>query len=325
VAITTRLYWEGRLDERGFDPERVDEVLRDPEAVLWLDVEGPTAESMAMLGREFGFHELALEDCLHPHQRPKIEQFGSYFFLIAYGVSVREGELVPHEMGVFVGRNYLVTVRKEPAFDLAEVMKRWDVSSELAAEGGGYLLYILLDEIVDGYFDALDSYEDRTEDIEDRVFGQAEDTGTTNTQSDIFGLKKDLLEFRRAIAPLRDVLDVLQRRTVEVVTVKLEPYYRDVYDHVLRATDFVDSIRDLLSSALEANLSVISNRLNEVMKQLTSWAAIILIPTLIAGVYGMNFVHMPELRWRYGYAYALALMGLSGFLLYRAFKRRNWL
>src|SRR5207249_9126315 len=110
---------------------------------------------MAKLGREFGFHELALEDCLHPHQRPKIEQYGSYFFLVAYGVTMEDGDLVPHEMGVFVGRNYLVTVRKEPAFDLSEVLKRWDVSSDLAAEGGGFLLYILMDEIVDGYFDAL--------------------------------------------------------------------------------------------------------------------------------------------------------------------------
>src|SRR5439155_12631647 len=155
-------------------------------------------------------------------------------------------------------------------------------------------------------------------------FGPTPATGA-KAQNQIFRLKKDLLVFRRTVAPLRDVLDVMQRRTIDVVTGALEPYYRDVYDHVLRATDYVDNIRDLLSSALEAYLSVVSNRLNEVMKVLTSWAAIILVPTLIAGIYGMNFVHMPELRWRYGYVFALVLMLGSGLLLYRMFKRRGWL
>jgi len=322
MAITTRLYCEGRLKETGFDPERISEELADPSTLVWLDLEDPTPESVATLGREFGFHELALEDSLHKHQRPKIDQYGSYFFVIAYAVSLVDGELAEHEMAIFVGRNYLVTVRKPPAFDLSEVIKRWDAHSDLAAEGGGYLLYILLDEIVDGYFDILDEYDERTEAVEDQVFAA---TAGNDTQANIFKLKRDLLEFRRSMAPLRDVLDVMQRRTVEVVTAPLEPYYRDVYDHVLRATDFVDSIRDILSSALEANLSVISNRLNEVMKKLTSWAGIVLVPTLIAGIYGMNFANMPELRWRFGYAWALAVMGLSAFVLYRMFKRRDWL
>ena len=322
MGITTRLYCQGRFESKDFDPETIDQTLNLPDSVMWVDVEQPTEGDMALLGREFGFHELALEDALHPHQRPKIDQYGSYFFLIAYGASISDRSVVGHEMGIFVGHNYLVTVRKDPPFDLSDVIARWDAASDLVAEGGGFLLYILLDEIVDGYFDLLDVFQDRTEQIEDRIFAQ---TADSETQTQIFEQKKELLKFRRAVAPLRDVLDVLQRRTVDVVTAKLEPYYRDVYDHVLRATDFVDSTRDLLSSALDANLSVISNRLNEVMKQLTAWAAIILIPTLVAGVYGMNFVHMPELRWRFGYAYALGLMSVSAFLLYRMFKRRDWL
>ena len=193
---------------------------------------------------------------------------------------------------------------------------------ELAKEGGGYLLYILLDEAVDGYFDALDAYEDRIEGIEELVFGEK---ATTQAQQGIFGLKRELLQFRRVVSPLRDVLDVLQRRTVEVVTETLEPYYRDVYDHTLRSIDFLDNLRDILSSALDAHLAVVSNRLNEIMKSLTSWAAIILIPTMIAGIYGMNFAHMPELHWHYGYAYALALMAGAMLLLYRMFKKRDWL
>jgi magnesium transporter len=322
MPITTHLYCDGRLEEKDFDPDLIDQQLTRSDALLWVDLEEPSDADIDMLGREFGFHPLALEDCKHAHQRAKIDQFEDYFFAVAYGVSVDGEDLVHHEMGMFVGHNYLVTVRKPPAFGVAPAVKRWDSHSELTSEGGGYLLYILLDQIVDGYFDALDTFEDRTEDIEDQVFGGTVGMGA---QQHIFKLKKELLEFRRAIAPLREVLDVMQRRQVDVVTVALEPYYRDVYDHVLRATDFVDSIRDILSSALEANLSVISNRLNEVMKSLTSWASNILVPTLIAGIYGMNFLHMPELRWRYGYAYALVLMALSAFLLYRMFKKRDWL
>jgi magnesium transporter len=329
MTITTRLYREGRLQDMEVNPDRVSDHLKDPDSLLWLDVEMPTKESIALLGREFGFHELALEDCLHPHQRPKIEQYGSYYFLVAYAVTVEERELHEHEMAVFVGRNYLVTVRKERPYDLTEVIKRTAAHTELCKEGGAYLLYVLLDDVVDGYFTALEGLEDQAEDVEDRVFGvgdgkqpEAQEVGE---QNDIFSLKKRLLKFRRVIAPLREVLDVMQRRTIDVVTVPLEPYYRDVYDHVLRATDFLDNLRDLLSSTLEAHLAVISNRLNEVMKRLTSWGAIILVPTLIAGIYGMNFRQMPELRWQLGYPMALGLMVLSGILLYRAFKRRRWL
>jgi magnesium transporter len=242
---------------------------------------------------------------------------------------VKDDELVGHEMAAFTGRNYLVTVRKEPVFDIGEAVKRTGAHTDLCKEGGAYLLYILLDEVVDGYFTALETLEDVGEEIEDRVFGedQRREAGGDGggEQSDIFRLKKQLLKFRRVIAPLREVLDVMQRRTIDVVTAPLEPYYRDVYDHVLRATDFLDNLRDILSSALEAHLAVISNRLNEVMKRLTSWGAIILVPTLIAGIYGMNFRHMPELIWQVGYPMALGLMVLSGLILFRAFRRRGWL
>jgi magnesium transporter len=322
MGIACRLYVDGRLKTAAFDPVQINQELNRPGSLVWLDIDEPTEEKLAVLAEEFGFHPLAIEDSLHPHQRPKIEQYDTYFFLIVYGMTIDGGRLAKHELAVFVGRNYLVTVRKQPAYDLEPVVKRWEANSQLAAEGGGYLLYVLLDEIVDGYFTALDHYEDRTEEVEDSVFGEG---AHNEVQSEIFELKKDLMWFRRTVSPLREVLDVMQRRTVEVVTPALEPYYRDVYDHVLRAADFVDSLRDILSSALEASLAVISNRLNEVMKSLTSWGAIILVPTLIAGIYGMNFRQMPELKWYFGYPFALALMVVSGLLLHRAFKRRGWL
>jgi magnesium transporter len=328
MTISLRAYRQGLLQDMEMDLDDISDFLSQPDQMLWVDLEGATKENVAMLGREFKFHELALEDCLHPHQRPKIEQYGSYYFLVAYAVSVGEGELVEHEMAVFVGRNYLVTVRKEPPYGVTEVIKRTMAHTDLCREGGAYLLYVLLDEVVDGYFTALEGLEDEAEDVEDKVFGKDSSDSEppeANEQSDIFKLKKQLLKFRRVIAPLREVLDVMQRRTIEVVTVPLEPYYRDVYDHVLRATDFLDNLRDILSSTLEAHLAVISNRLNEVMKRLTSWGAIILVPTLIAGIYGMNFRHMPELHWQLGYPLALGLMVLAAGILYRAFKRRRWL
>jgi magnesium transporter len=329
MTVTVRTYREGLLQDMEMDLEDISDFLTHPDHMLWLDLEGATKENVSMLGREFGFHELALEDSLHPHQRPKIEQYGSYYFLVAYAVSVEEGELQEHEMAVFVGRNYLVTVRKEPPYDVTEVIKRTMAHTDLCKEGAAYLLYVLLDEVVDGYFTALEGLEEEAEDVEDKVFGKDQSSDPVpreaDEQTDIFKLKKQLLKFRRVIAPLREVLDVMQRRTIEVVSPPLEPYYRDVYDHVLRATDFLDNLRDILSSTLEAHLAVISNRLNEVMKRLTSWGAIILVPTLIAGIYGMNFRHMPELIWRLGYPMALGLMVLSAALLYRAFKRRRWL
>ena len=322
MTITCRVYQDGERDERALDVDELSELLRRPDTLIWLDVELATDEDMALLGREFGFHELALEDCLHTHERPKVDEYPDYYFLVAYGVSIADRVLQEHEMGLFAGSNYLVTVRKDPSFDLSPVVKRWEAHSDLLKEGGGYLLYILLDEVVDGYFEALDVYEDRAEEVEDAALLPNVDE---QVRTDLFRIKKDLLRFRRAVAPLRNALDVLQRQSVNVVTERLAPYYRDVYDHILRGTDFADNLRDILSSAFEAYLSSVSNRLNEVMKKLTSWAAIVLVPTLVAGVYGMNFVHMPELAWRYGYLYALALMAAASGTLYLMFKRRGWL
>ena len=321
--ITCRLYEQGERRSKDLAVADVSEVIDRAGTLIWLDVPEPTAEALQPLKEEFGFHDLAIEDCLHPHQRPKIETYDRYYFVVANGFQFADGEApVPQEVCMFVGKNYLVTVRKAPLLDIDSVVRRWESHSDLITEGGAYLLYILLDTVVDGYFDVLDRLEDQTEDIEDAVLA---DTAVQATRSRIFTLKKDLLQFRRGAAPLREVLDLLTRGDIDLITPRLMPYYRDVYDHVLRTTDFVDSIRDILSSALEAHLAVVSNRLNEVMKVLTSWAGIILVPTLLAGIWGMNFVHMPELQWRYGYAFALLMMLGSGVGLWTIFKRRGWL
>jgi magnesium transporter len=230
-------------------------------------------------------------------------------------------QFVDSEIHAFAGHRFLVTLRYDPPFDITGVLKRWDRQPELTNEGGGFLLYALLDEVVDGYFGVIERFQDIGEDIEDRVFADEPDP---DVQEDIFHLKRQVVRFRRLVVPLREVLDLVQEQP-GFVTEPLLPYYRDVADHVIRTMEFVDAAKDLLTTALEAQLSQVSNRLNVVMKQLTSWAAIVLVPTLIAGIYGMNFIHMPELRWRFGYAYALGVMAVSMILLYRMFKKRDWL
>jgi magnesium transporter len=320
--ITCRLYKEGVLKEKEFDPERVSDLIEESGSRVWLDVADPTEEELLLIGKEFSLHPLSIEDTHNRNQRPKLEVFPDYFFVAMHAFSIdASNQFVDSEIHAFAGHRFLVTLRYDPPFDITGVLKRWDRQPELTNEGGGFLLYALLDEVVDGYFDVIERFQDIGEDIEDRVFADEPDP---DVQQDIFLLKRQVVRFRRLAVPLREVLDLVQEQP-GFVTEPLRPYYRDVADHVIRTMEFVDAAKDLLTTALEAQLSQVSNRLNVVMKQLTSWAAIVLVPTLIAGIYGMNFIHMPELRWRFGYAYALGVMALSMILLYRMFKKRDWL
>jgi magnesium transporter len=320
-VVTCRLYRSGTLAEDGFDPARVSDHLDEPDSLVWLDLEDPSDEELSLIEEEFSLHPLAVEDARHRGQRPKVEVYDKYFFLVMHAVSLEDGELRDQEVHAFVGPRYLVTLRYAPAFDLKPVLRRWERQQELTKEGGGFLLYALLDEVVDGYFDVVERFEDDSESVEEGVFA---DETRPDIQERIFRLKKQVIEFRRLVMPLREVLDLLQGEP-RVVTAPLAAYYRDVADHIIRVLEFIDNVRELLTTALEAYLSQVSNRLNMVMKQLTSWAAIILVPTLIAGIYGMNFRHMPELKWLLGYPFALGVMAVSAFTLFTVFKRRGWL
>jgi magnesium transporter len=321
-VLTCRLYRKGELEEEGVPPDRIHTLLDEPGALLWVDAEDPSDEDLGKLQRDFGFHPLAIEDTQHRNQRPKIEVYDDYFFMVMYGISLDDGELREREIHAFVGQGYLVTLRYAPAFDLSPAQRRWERHTKLTAEGGGFLLYALVDEVVDAYFDIVEHFEDDAEEIEDEVFADEVDP---DLQKKIFDLKKRLVEFRRRVMPLREVLDLLQDEG-GVVTPALRAYYRDVEDHVLRILEFVDSVRDLLTTALEAHLSQVSNRLNQVMKQVTSWAAIILVPTLIAGIYGMNFVGpFPDFDHPAGFWVAIGLMVVSGGILFGVFRRRGWI
>ncbi len=240
-----------------------------------------------------------------------------------HGLKIDDGdELVDSELHLFAGQQfYLLTIRRKPLFEFRRAVERASRDAGIVREGIGFHLYLLLDEVVDEYLDVVDRLEDLSDDAEERVF---RDEAQEGLQEVLFRLKRKVVRLRRAAAPMREVLDLLAE-SPDIVTPPLLPYYRDVQDHVIRTIELVDNIRELLSSALEARLAQASNRLNLVVKQLSGWAAIILIPTLIAGIYGMNFQHMPELDWKLGYPFSLAVMGLSAYVLYRVFKRRDWL
>jgi magnesium transporter len=323
-VITCRVYREGSLEEaERYDPAAVASARAAGDRHLWVDVVDPTDEELAELQRSFGLHELAIEDSKTWGQRSKIDFYPEHVFLVVHGLELRAGgELVDREVHLFAGRrSFLITIRRSPVFDFQTAVRRLVGDRPLADEGVGYHLYLILDEIVDGYLATVERMEDLSDDIEDRVFAEE---GEGDIQEDIFRLKRTVVRFRRLASPMREVLDLLQEYP-GMVTPRLVPYLRDVQDHVIRCVEFIDNIRDLLTAALESQLAQVSNRLNVVMKQLSAWAGIILVPTLIAGIYGMNFRYMPELSWRVGYPLALGLMAGSALLLYRAFRKRAWL
>ena len=328
--ITCRVFRSGALEEKAsFDPAVVEAARASGADRLWLDVIEPTDEELRTLQATFGLHPLAVEDTSNWGQRSKIDFYGDHIFLVVHGLRLDERtDVVDSEVHLFAGQGfYVITVRRAPVFDFSKAGGRLRGERDLTREGVGFLLYLLVDEIVDGYLDTVDGLEDLSDDIEDRVSrddGTAAGDGSQDLPQDIFHVRQQVVRFRRLAAPMREVVDLLSE-TPDVVTPALLPYYRDVLDHVIRAVELIDNVRDLLTSARELQLAQVSNRLNVVMKQVTSWAAIILIPTLIAGIYGMNFRHMPELSWKVGYPIALGVMGFSAFALYRVFRRRDWL
>jgi magnesium transporter len=324
TVITCRVYQGGSLQkEAPYDRLAIGRAREAGDHRVWIDVIDPTDAELTELQAEFGLHELSIEDSRRWGQRSKVEFYPDYLFLTAHGLSLDDqDELVDSEIHLFAGKGfYLITIRREPLFQFETAVQRLGRDQKLMGEGIGFLLYLLTDEVVDGYLDAVERLEDLSDDLEDRVFSEA---GDADVQEDIFKLKRKVVKFRRLAIPMREVIDLMQEYP-GLVTPELVPYFRDVQDHVIRAIEFIDNIRDLLTSALESQLAQVSNRLNVVMKQLSAWAGIILVPTLIAGIYGMNFRNMPELTWQIGYPFAIGLMLVSAGMLYRVFKKREWL
>ena len=302
----------------------ISEVLKEPGRFVWVGLHEPDDEMLAEIQQEFSLHDLAVEDAARAHQRPKLERYGDSIFVVlrtAHTDASTSG-IDFGETHLFVGANYVVSVRHGGTLPFAEVVARCEANPDLMVKGPVFVLYSIMDFIVDQYFPLVDTYEDKLAELEDNVFQQTLPRETTER---IYQLKRDLIEVKRAIAPLVDVCNRLVRGDVPLVPEDSRVYFRDVYDHVIRINEMVDTLRELLSAALEANLSLVSVSQNEAMKRLAGWAAIVAVPTMIAGVYGMNFKFMPELDWYLGYPVALTVMvGTCAFLYYK-FKRSGWL
>ncbi|MCW2570369.1 MAG: Mg2 transporter protein CorA family protein, partial [Frankiales bacterium] len=287
-AAHTRLYRHGVLEAEGFPVEQISDFLDEPDPVVWLDLAQPTVSDLGVITEELGLHELAVEDAVNEHERPKLDVYGEALFLSAYVArfDATTGELTKHEVAAFITPRALVTVRKSAGLDLVPLLERWDSTSKNAESGVGYLLHGLLDLLVDGHYDSVQELDEQIDALEDLLFDP--DPRSQELQRKSFDVRKSLVQFRRVVLPMREVVNTLIRRDLDIVDARMAPYYQDVYDHVLRVSEWTESLRDLVSTILETNLTLQGNRLNEVMKKLTAWAAILAVTTAVTGFYGQN-------------------------------------
>jgi magnesium transporter len=329
--IEAVVYRDGVRTEDRVDPGSYGTYMGRRSVFLWLDVADPTEEDLGVLAATFDLHPLVIEDTRHRRQRPKVELFKGYSFIVLRAARLQSSETNPadldeSEVHAFAGDGFLATLRFSPAFDMTAAVARWESQPQMLALGPGWAVYTLVDQVVDRYLGAVEAYEDLTDNLEDDVFakedGQGEDP---SVRERLFQLKRETVRLRRFVSPLREGVGLLLDRP-ELAPTALEPYYRDVVDHVIRIDELLDNVRDLLTSLQELRIAQAANRMNEVMKSLTAWATILLVPTLFAGIWGMNFERMPELAWRYGYLLAIATIVGSAFGLYAWFKwKKRWL
>ncbi|MEX2275820.1 MAG: magnesium/cobalt transporter CorA [Actinomycetota bacterium] len=320
--LTCHLYRSGEF--HGEVPvEKIPELLeQDEHARVWIDAVRPDEDDLEAIDKVVKLHSLTIEDALHWNQRSKIEFFETYFTVVIHALELSDEDvLIDREVHVFVHPRVLTTLRKDPGRHFPGILAHIKRMPGLIKEGPAALLYMILDSVIDEYLTIAEHFEDVSDALEDRVFG--DETGQA-VQRDLFRIKREVTIFRRAVAPAREIIDVVGDQP-DFQTPRLAPYYRDLQDHVLRTLEFIDNVRELLQSALEAQLSQVSNRTNIIMKRVTSWGSILLVPTLISGIYGMNFAYMPELDWKFGYPMALVLMFGAAYALFRMFRRRDWL
>ena len=320
----TRAYRHGVLVDEDFPVEQISDYLAEPACLVWVDVCSPDRAQLDQLGEELALHSLALEDAAKERQRPKLDRYETHSFVTSYEarLDVGTGRVTMSEVDAFVTRQALVTVRHDEEFDIEAVVHRWDNSPDLAKLGVGYLLHGLLDYVVDSHFAAVQTLDEEIEDLEDLLFDDRPHDVEVQRRS--FQLRKSLVLLRRAVLPMREVVNSLLRRDLEIVGPELVPFYQDVYDHVLRATEWTESLRDLVSTILETNMTIQGNRMNSIMKKVTSWAAIIAVPTAITGFYGQN-VPYPGFGQAIGFWTSALVTVVTSGALYLAFRRRDWL
>ena len=299
-------------------------TLGRPETFVWIGLVDPEEWLLRAVQQQFGLHDLAVEDALNGHQRPKLERYDDCLFVVLHTVQLG-GEPRHVEYGethLFVGRNYVITVRHGSQVSHVGLRARCEAAPRLLAQGPAFVLYALMDFVVDQYLPVVETLDDELDVVEAEVFSERFGRRTTER---IYRLKRDVLSVKRTLSPLVDICNRLMRFDSDLIPEETRPYFRDVYDHVVRLTEMLDNLSQMVSTALEANISLVSMSQTEGTKRLAAWAAIIAVPTMVAGIYGMNFTYMPELTWRWGYPMILGLMGTACLGLYVAFRRTRWL
>jgi magnesium transporter len=304
----------------------ISEYVARPDCFVWVALFQPTNEELDVMAEEFGLHPLAVEDARKGHQRPKIEEYEDSLFAVLHTLETAFDEpdapLIDGEVAMFVARNYVVSVRHRTQKGFADVRARCEREPELLRNGSGFVLYALMDSIVDRYFPVLDSIESQLEAIEEQIF--VRNAARSNIEA-LYVLKQKLMVLKHAVDPLMEATGKLYGGRVPQVCTGLHEYFRDVYDHLHRIHSTMEGIREMLTTAIQVNVGMISLSENEVTKKLAAWAAIIAVPTMVAGIYGMNFEHMPELEWTFGYPFAIGLMAAVDLYLYWRFRRAHWL
>lgn len=295
---------------------------RKPGHLVWIGLCEPKEALLRDVQRQFGLHELAVEDALHAHQRPKVEIFGDTLFMVLHTAGLSDGRIMLGETHIFVGRGFVLTVRHGASASYGAVRARVEASPRLLGQGEDFILYAIMDFVVDGYFPVLDRLDAEVEQMDDRLLRRLP---TEREIERIHRVRRDLEKIRRAAGPLIEICRRLEHHDLPNIDPEIRPYYRDVHDHVIRVNDTIDSLRELISFAFESSLMLASARQNDVTRKLAAWAAILAVPTAIAGIYGMNFEHMPELAWKYGYYAVLGVIAMVCAVLYLRFRRTGWL
>lgn len=321
MLINCVAYQEGRkLSE--LPVSEIHSYVSRPDCFVWVALKDPEPAELTAMQREFSLHPLAVEDAQHGHQRPKIEEYGQSLFVVLHMIEKDGDELNVGEVAIFVGSNYLLSVRSRAEHGFADVRKRCEGEPEFLRHGSGYVLYALMDAVVDRYFPVLDSIETELEQVEAGIFATQTERSSLER---LYELKHKLMTMKHATEPLLEAIGKLYGGRVPQLFTGLQDYFRDIADHLVRLNQSMDSQRDMVTTAISVSLSLITLQENEVTKRLAAYGALIAVPTMIAGVYGMNFQYMPELQWVHGYPIVLALMALIDVYLFYRFRKAKWL
>ncbi len=302
--------------------EEIRDYVTRPECFVWVGLLDADDAELEVMRQQFDLHPLAVEDASHGHQRPKIEEYDQSLFAALHLIQRAGDELDVGEIDIFVGENYVLSARRGGEFGFQAVRARCEREPELLQRGSGFVLYALMDAIVDRYFPLLDELEDELDEIESRIFSQL---GQARPVIDLYELKQKFTVLKHAVEPLIEVMGKLYGGRVPSMCRGMDEYFRDVNDHLVRLNQAIDSARDLATTAMSVNLALVTIHDNEVTKRFAGYAALVAVPTLIAGIYGMNFDGMPELKWQFGYPFAMGLMLIIDAYLYYRFRQSGWL